>query len=97
MLYRENQLFVPERKKYGEEDYFGIVGHSGGKMVCYMCPSFLSGKKCHHIQLIEKEENQDHPAVSRFRALSNPFMVSGTEAELQYFIIGCRLSENAYS
>ena len=69
-LIRENQLSY-QNFKYGGAEYIGIVGHSSGNMVCNMCPIFLSGKKCHHIKLIESEENQDQSVVSRFQTLSN--------------------------
>lgn len=84
MSYRHNKLFVAETRQYGKEEYFGILGHSGNKMVCHMCPSYLGGK-CHHIQLVEQEENQDHPAVISFLASSNVSGVSSLAFSFTHF------------
>ena len=68
MLYRDNKIFVAETRDYGRGENFGIVGHSNGNLVCYMCPEYLKGKCC-HVKLMELEENQEHPAVLKFLSL----------------------------
>ena len=69
MLYRHNKLFVPEVGRYGNGDCYGIVAFSAGRLVCHICPHFIT--KCRHINLVESEEHQANPAVKLFLARNN--------------------------
>lgn len=64
MLYRYNKLFVKEKKQYGKKEYFGVVGSSGGKLVCHMCPHFID--KCTHVKLVLEEE-ENNLMIQEFR------------------------------